>query len=44
MAAALTHWGRLTHVCPNGLTTISPENDFSPDRRQAIIWNNADMF
>ena len=36
----LTHWGRVTHICVNKLWTIGSDNDLSPGRRQAIIWNN----
>ena len=32
---ALTHWGRVTHICVSKLTVIG--------RRQAIIWTNAWM-
>ena len=39
--AALTHWGRVTHICVGNLTVIGPDNGLSPDRRQAIIWTNA---
>ena len=38
---ALTHWGRVTHICVSKLTIIGSDNGLSPDRRQAIIWNNA---
>ena len=37
----LTHWGRVTHVCVDNLTSIGPDNGLSPGRRQAIIWTNA---
>ena len=37
---ALTHWGRVTHICVSQLITIVSDNGLSPDRRQAIIWNN----
>ena len=37
----LTHWGRVTHICVGNLTIIGSDNGLSPDRRQAIIWNNA---
>ena len=37
----LTHWGRVTHICVNNLTTIGSVNGLSPGRRQAIIWTNA---
>ena len=35
--AGLTHWGRVTHICINDLTSIGSDNGLSPDRRQAII-------
>ena len=38
---ALTHWGRVTHICVSKLTTIGSDNGLSPGRRQAIIWTNA---
>ena len=38
---ALTHWGRVTHICVSKLTTIGSDNGLSPSRRQAIIWSNA---
>ena len=38
---ALTHWGRVTHMCVSKLTTIGSDNGLSPGRRQAIIWSNA---
>ena len=38
---ALTHWGRLTHICVSDLTIIGSDNGLSPGRRQAIIWTNA---
>ena len=38
---ALTHWGRVTHICVSKLTTIGSDNGLSPGRRQAIIWSNA---
>ena len=37
----LTHWGRVTHICVNKLTTIGSDNGLSPGRRQTIIWTNA---
>ena len=37
----LTHWGRVTHICVNKLTTIGSDNGLSPGRRQIIIWTNA---
>ena len=33
----LTHWGWVTHICVNELTTIGSDNGLSPGRRQAII-------
>ena len=38
---ALTHWGRVTHICVGKLTIIGADNGLSPVRRQAIIWTNA---
>ena len=38
---ALTHWGRVTHICVSKLTTIGSDNGLSTGRRQAIIWSNA---
>ena len=38
---ALTHWGRVTHICVSKLTNIGSDNGLSPTRRQAIIWTNA---
>ena len=37
---ALTHWGRVTHICVGKLTIIGSDNGLSPGRRQAIIWTN----
>ena len=37
----LTHWGRVTHLCVNKLTSIASDNGLSPGQRQAIIWNSA---
>ena len=39
----LTHWGRMTHICVSKLTIIGSDNGLSPDRRQAIIWTNAEL-
>ena len=38
---ALTHWGRVTHICVSKLPSIGSDNGLSPGRRQAIIWTNA---
>ena len=40
---ALTHWGRVTHICVSKLTIIGWENGLSPRWHQAIIWTNAGM-
>ena len=40
---ALTHWGRVTHICVSNLTIIGSDNGLSPGRRQAIIWTNAGL-
>ena len=37
----LTHWGRVTQICVDKLSTIGSDNGLSPERRQAIIWTNA---
>ena len=37
------HWGRVTHICVSKLTVIGSDNGMSPDRRQAIIWTNAEI-
>ena len=34
---ALTHWGRVTHICISKLTIIGSDNGLSPDQRQAIV-------
>ena len=39
-ARCLTHWGRVTRICVSRLAIIGSDNGLSPDRRQAIIWNN----
>ena len=39
----LTHWGRVTRIYVNKLTSIGSDNGLSPGRRQAIIWTNAGM-
>ena len=38
---ALTHWGRVMHICVNKLTIIGSDNVLSPGQRQAIIWTKA---
>ena len=38
---AITHWGRVTHICVGNLNIIDPDNGLSPGRRQAIIWTHA---
>ena len=40
-AHALTHWGRVTHICVSKLTIIGPDNGLSPGRHQAIMGTNA---
>ena len=37
----LTHWGRVMHTCVSKF--IGSDNGLSPGRRQAIIWNNAEI-
>ena len=39
----LTHWGRVTHICASQVTIVGSDNGLSPDRRQAIIWTNAEI-
>ena len=38
---ALTHWGRVMHICISNLTIIGSVNGLAPGRRQTIIWSNA---
>ena len=38
---ALTHWGRVTHICVGRLIIIGSDNGLLPERRQAIIWTSA---
>ena len=38
---ALTHWGRVKHICVAYLTIIASDNGLSPSRHQNIIWTNA---
>ena len=33
----------MTHTCVSKLNTIASDNGLSPDRRQAIIWINAEI-
>ena len=40
---ALTHGGRVTHICVNKLTIIGSDNGLSPGRHQAIIWTSAEI-
>ena len=43
IASILTHWGRATHICVSKLIIIASDDGLSPGRRQAIIWNNAEI-
>ena len=43
MMYALTHLGRVTHICVSRLTITGSDNGLSPGRRQAIIWTNAEI-
>ena len=43
IGVALSHWGRVTHICVSKLTIIGPDNGLSPGRRQAIIGTNAEI-
>ena len=38
---AVIHWGRVTHIWVDNITSIGSDNGLSPGRRQAIIWTNA---
>ena len=38
---ALIHWGQVTHIYVNKLTSTGSDNGLTPDRPQAIIWTNA---
>ena len=38
---ALTHWGRVTHICVSKPTIIGSDNGLSNGWRQGIIWPNA---
>ena len=38
---ALSHWGRVTHICVSKIIIIASDNGLSLSRRQAIIWTNA---
>ena len=38
---ALTHSGRVTHICVSKLTIIGSDNGLLPCQHQAIIWTNA---
>ena len=40
---ALTHWGRVTHICVRMFTITGSDNGSSPGRCQAIIWTNAGL-
>ena len=40
LSIALTHWGRVTHICVGNLAIIGSHNGLSPGRRQAITWTN----
>ena len=40
----LAHWGRVTHICVDNLTSIGSDNGLSPGRRQAIIRTNAGIW
>ena len=42
-SCALTHWGRVPHICVGKLIIIGSDNGLPPDRRQAIIWTNAGL-
>ena len=37
---ALTHWGRVTHICVSKLIMTVSHNGLAPSRRQVIIWTS----
>ena len=37
----LTQWGRVMHIFVSKIIIIGSDDGLAPDRRQAIIWNNA---
>ena len=39
--SALTHWGRVTHICVDDLSIIGTDNGLAPGRCQPIIWTSA---
>ena len=41
--SVLTHWGRVTHNRVGKLIIVDSDNGLSPERRQAIIWTNAEI-
>ena len=43
MHIALTHWGRVTRMCADKLTTIGLDDGLSPGRYGAIIRTNAGL-
>ena len=40
---ALTHWGRVPHICVSEIIIIGSDNGLSPRRRQGIIWTKAEI-
>ena len=40
----ITHWDRVTNICVGRLTIIVSDNGLSPERRQALIWNNVGIW
>ena len=42
-SCALTHWGRVPHICVGKLIIIGSDNGLPPDRRRAIIWTHAGL-
>ena len=40
---ALTHCGRMTHICIGNMTIIGSENGLLPGWCKAIIWTNAEI-
>ena len=42
--SAITHWGRVTHICVGKLIIVGSDNGLSLGWRQAIIWTDAGIW
>ena len=40
LLSALTHWGRVMHICVSKLTIIGSDNGLLPDHYLKLYWNN----